>query len=378
MGISADGFAFGAGLAYFSAMNDIVLNALASVADPASGAPLNRSGRIDGADLRDGVATLVLKPGAAGEDTAALREAIQTALTAHPQIERARVIIEAALNTKAKPAKPAGGASDAPRKPPAKAIIAVASGKGGVGKSTTAANLAAACVKMGLTVGLMDADIYGPSAPRLFGLSEVSGIQKSEHGIEPLEAHGVKLVSMGFLVGERDPVVWRGPMVTGAIRQFLTEVNWGDLDVLIIDMPPGTGDAQLAIAQGAPISGVVIVSTPQTLALDDARKAVALFDRTAIPVLGIIENMSFFLCPSCGEGTEIFGRGGARAEAELLGVPFLGEIPLHPELRQASDEGRLVASGDGPVAKAFQRAAAGMLHALEGAHRPAPEIVFED
>ena len=378
MGISADGFAFGAGLAYFSAMNDIVINALASVADPASGAPLNRSGRIDGADLRDGVATLVLKPGAAGEDTAALREAIQEALTAHPGIERVRVIIEATLNTKAKPAKPAAGAAEAPRKPPAKAIIAVASGKGGVGKSTTAANLAAACVKMGLSVGLMDADIYGPSAPRIFGLNEVSGLQKSEHGIEPLEAHGVKLVSMGFLVGGRDPVVWRGPMVTGAIRQFLSEVNWGDLDVLIIDMPPGTGDAQLAIAQGAPISGVVIVSTPQTLALDDARKAVALFDRTAIPILGIIENMSFFLCPSCGEGTEIFGRGGARSEAELLGVPFLGEIPLHPELRQASDEGRLVASGDGPVAKAFQRAAAGMLHALEGAHRPAPEIVFED
>jgi ATP-binding protein involved in chromosome partitioning len=378
MGISADRFAFGAGLAYLSDMNDIVLNALASVADPASGAPLNRSGRIDGADLRDGVATLVLKPGAAGEDTTALREAIQVALTAHPEIERARVIIEAALNTKSKTPKPDTAGTGARGKAPAKAIIAVASGKGGVGKSTTAANLAAACVKMGLSVGLMDADVYGPSAPRIFGLNDVSGLQKSEHGIEPLEAHGVKLVSMGFLVGERDPVVWRGPMVTGAIRQFLNDVNWGDLDVLIIDMPPGTGDAQLAIAQGAPISGVVIVSTPQTLALDDARKAVSLFDRTAIPILGIIENMSFFLCPSCGEGTEIFGRGGARAEAELLGVPFLGEIPLHPELRQASDEGRLVASGDGPVAKAFQRAAAGMLHALEGAHRPAPEIVFED
>ncbi len=357
-------------------MNETVLNALASVADPASGAPLNRSGRIEGADLRDGVATLVLKPGAAGEDASALREAIQAALTAHPEIERARVIIEAALS--AKTPKPEPDDASKAAKAPAKAIIAVASGKGGVGKSTTAANLAAACVKMGLSVGLMDADVYGPSAPRIFGLSEVSGLQKSEHGIEPVEAHGVKLVSMGFLVGERDPVVWRGPMVTGAIRQFLNEVNWGDLDVLIIDMPPGTGDAQLAIAQGAPISGVVVVSTPQTLALDDARKAVSLFDRTAIPILGIVENMSFFLCPSCGEGTEIFGRGGARSEAELLGVPFLGEIPLHPELRQASDEGRLVGSSDGPVAKAFQRAAAGMLHALEGAHRPAPEIVFED
>ena len=207
----------GLGSPISSVMNDIVLNALASVADPASGAPLNRSGRIEGADLRDGVATIVLKPGAAGEDTAALREAIQSALTNQPEIERARVIIEAALNTKAKPAKET---SDAPHAAPAKAIIAVASGKGGVGKSTTAANLAAACVKMGLSVGLMDADVYGPSAPRIFGLNDVSGLQKSEHGIEPLEAHGVKLVSMRFLVGDRDPVVWRGPMVTGAIAKI--------------------------------------------------------------------------------------------------------------------------------------------------------------
>jgi len=356
-------------------MSDIVLSALAAVADPATGAPLPQSDRIAGADLRDGVATVVLKPGQADEDPAALRAAIQTALTQSSQIERARVIIETSLGKKGPAKKPGVGAPAG--ESPAKAIIAVASGKGGVGKSTTAANLAAACVKMGLSVGLMDADVYGPSAPRLFGLTDVPGLQKSEAGIEPLEAYGVKLVSMGFMVGERDPVVWRGPMVTGAIRQFLSEVNWGDLDVLIIDMPPGTGDAQLAIAQGAPISGTVIVSTPQTLALDDARKAVALFDRTAIPVLGIVENMSFFLCPHCGEGTEIFGRGGARGEAELLGVPFLGEIPLHPDLRQASDEGRLVAAGEGPVASAYLRAAEGMLQALEGAHRPAPEIVFE-
>jgi ATP-binding protein involved in chromosome partitioning len=159
-------------------------------------------------------------------------------------------------------------------------------------------------------------------------------------------------------------------MVTGAIRQFLGEVNWGDLDVLIIDMPPGTGDVQLAVAQGAPISGVVIVSTPQNLALDDAKKAAALFDRTAIPILGVLENMSFFLCPNCGETAEIFGRGGVRAEAELIGAPFLGEIPLHPELREASDEGRLVVSGEGPVAKAFERAADAMLHQAAEMQRP--------
>lgn len=356
-------------------MSEPFLAALTSVADPSTGAPLPASGRIAGADLRDGVATIVLKPGAEGENTDALRASIQAALAGRPGIDRVRVIVEAALGRREAQAKKA---ETGRVKAPARLVIAVASGKGGVGKSTVAANLAGACVKLGLSVGLMDADVYGPSAPRIFGLADAPGLRKTESGIEPLVAHGVKLVSMGFLVGPRDPVVWRGPMVTGAIRQFLGEVNWGDLDVLIIDMPPGTGDAQLAIAQGAPITGAVIVSTPQDLALDDARKAIALFDRTAIPILGLVENMSYFLCPHCGEGTEIFGRGGARAEAALIGAPFLGEIPLHPELRLASDQGRLVASGDGPVASAFLRAAEAMLHQAQAVQRPAPEIVFED
>ncbi|XBQ15914.1 MAG: Mrp/NBP35 family ATP-binding protein [Oceanicaulis sp.] len=356
-------------------MTDLLLNALSAVPDPSTGTPLPQSGRVAGADLRDGVATIVLKPASGEEDVAALREAIQSALSGVEGVTRSRVIVETSLE-KARPKPKTGG--NEPIKPPARAVIAVASGKGGVGKSTVAANLAGACVKLGLKVGLMDADVYGPSAPRIFGLTGVPGLRKSDAGIEPVSAHGVKVVSMGFLVGERDPVVWRGPMVTGAIRQFLGEVNWGDLDVLIIDMPPGTGDPQLAIAQSAPISGVVIVSTPQNLALDDAKKAIALFDRTAIPVLGVIENMSFFLCPHCGEGTEIFGRGGARGEAELTGAPFLGEIPLHPELREASDAGRLVALGDGPVASAFGRAAEAMLHQAQAVQRKAPEIVFED
>ncbi len=363
----------GAPRVYFRDMTDALSKALNDVIDPATGATLGAAERVGGLDLRDGVATIVLRPGPQGEDINALRAAVASALEGRDGVTRTRVIIETQLSSAPK-AKPK--AVPAPARPPARRIIAVASGKGGVGKSTVAANLAGACVKLGLKTGLMDADIYGPSAPRIFGLSDAPGLRKTDAGIQPLEAHGVKLVSMGFLVGERDPVVWRGPMVTGAIRQFLNEVDWGDLDVLIIDMPPGTGDAQLAIAQGTPISGVVIVSTPQTLALDDARKAVALFDRTEIPILGIIENMSFFLCPHCGEGTEIFGRGGARAEAELIGAPFLGEIPLHPELREASDAGRLVASGDGPVAKAFLRAAEAMLLNVEAAHRPAPEIVF--
>ncbi|MCP2670111.1 Mrp/NBP35 family ATP-binding protein [Maricaulaceae bacterium EIL42A08] len=356
-------------------MTDVLISALNGVIDPTSGQPLNKSGRIDGIDLKDGVATLILKPGADGEDIAALRARIDAALTALDGVERTRTIIETTLSRGSSKPQPQ---QSSPVAAPARFVIAVASGKGGVGKSTVAANLAGACAKMGLKTGLMDADIYGPSAPRLFGLTDVPGLKKENGGIEPLEAHGVKLVSMGFLVGERDPVVWRAPMVTGAIRQFLGEVNWGDLDVLIIDMPPGTGDVQLAVAQGAPISGTVIVSTPQNLALDDAKKAAALFDRTAIPILGVLENMSFFLCPSCGETSEIFGRGGVRAEAELIGAPFLGEIPLHPELREASDEGRLVVSGDGPVAKAFERAADAMLHQAAAAQRAAPEIVFED
>lgn len=358
-------------------MDKTLLAALSGVVDQPSGKALSRAGRIAGADLRAGVATIVLTPGDPDEDVSALKAAIKQALEELDGVERARVIIEATLDRSA-PKRKANSGSNAPLEPPAKVIIAVASGKGGVGKSTVAANLAVACAKAGLATGLMDADIYGPSAPRLFGLTAAPGLQKIDGGIEPLEAHGVKLVSMGFLVGERDPIVWRAPMVTGAIRQFLGEVNWGPLDVLIIDMPPGTGDPQLAIAQGTPISGVVIVSTPQNLALDDAKKAVALFDRTAIPVLGFIENMSYFLCPHCGEGSEIFGRGGVRAEAELIGAPFLGEIPLHPELREASDAGRPVALGQGPVANAFERVAGAMMYEAGQGQKPAPEIIFEN
>lgn len=335
--------------------------------------------RLTSLDVRAGVATVVLSPaGLSPDDERALHAGIDACLIALAGVSRVRVIVESERAPRPKPAP----APVRPAMPPARFVIAVGSGKGGVGKSTVAANLAGACVRQGLRVGLVDADVFGPSAPRLFGLADAPGLRKTSSGIEPLQAHGVKLVSTGFLVGAREPVVWRGPMVTGAIRQFLTEVDWdggdGPLDVLIIDMPPGTGDAQLAIAQGVPISGAVVVSTPQTVALDDARKAMALFERTEIPVLGMIENMSFFLCPHCGEGSEIFGRGGVRAEAETMGVPFLGEIPLHPSLREASDEGRLVALEDGPLARAFASAASAMLETGRRANRPAPEIVFED
>jgi ATP-binding protein involved in chromosome partitioning len=337
--------------------------------------------RVSAVDVRSAIATIILTPpdgGDGADEEAGLRVRAEKAVLAVEGIERVRIIVE----TERRPVREAKRSAPSPAKAPAPLIIAVGSGKGGVGKSTVAANLAGACVRQGLRTGLVDADVFGPSAPRLFGLTEAPGLRKTDAGIVPLQAHGVKLVSTGFLVGGREPVVWRGPMVTGAIRQFLTEVDWdggdGPLDVLIIDMPPGTGDAQLAIAQGMPISGAVIVSTPQTVALDDARKAMALFERTEIPVLGMIENMSFFLCPHCGEGSEIFGRGGVRSEAGLMGVPFLGEIPLHPSLREASDEGRLVALEDGPLARAFASAAGAMLETARTANRPAPEIVFED
>lgn len=233
--------------------------------------------------------------------------------------------------------------------PGVKHIIAVASGKGGVGKSTVAANLALGFKALGLKTGVIDADIYGPSQPRLLG---ITGKPRVANGkvIQPLEGYGLKVMSMGFLVDEGTPVVWRGPMVVSALSQMLRETDWaggaGDLDVLVVDMPPGTGDIQLTISQNVPLSGAVIVSTPQDLALIDARKGIAMFKRVEVPILGIIENMSYFLCPSCGTRSDVFGHGGARAEAESLGVPFLGEVPLHMAIRETSDNGQPVTATD--------------------------------
>jgi ATP-binding protein involved in chromosome partitioning len=220
-----------------------------------------------------------------------------------------------------------------------KHMIAVASGKGGVGKSTTAVNLALAFQAIGLKAGILDADIYGPSQPRLLGLSGRPQVVRG-NTLRPMEAYGLKAMSMGFLVDEGTPIIWRGPMVVSALTQMLRDVDWGELDTLVIDMPPGTGDVQLTMAQQVPLSGAIIVSTPQDLALIDARKGLNMFRKVDVPVLGIVENMSFFVCPKCGERSDIFGHGGARLEAEKLGIPFLGGVPLDMEIRLTSDDGR--------------------------------------
>ncbi|MBX4896395.1 iron-sulfur cluster carrier protein ApbC [Rhizobium bangladeshense] len=259
------------------------------------------------------------------------------------------------------------------------AIIAVASGKGGVGKSTTAVNLALGLLANGLRVGILDADIYGPSMPRLL---KISGRPTQIDGriINPMENYGLKVMSMGFLVDEETAMIWRGPMVQSALMQMLREVAWGELDVLVVDMPPGTGDAQLTMAQQVPLAGAVIVSTPQDLALIDARKGLNMFRKVEVPVLGIVENMSYFIAPDTGTRYDIFGHGGARKEAERIGVPFLGEVPLTMNIRETSDAGTPLVASDpnGTVAGIYRDIAAKVWQQLGGqAQRPAPAIVFE-
>ena len=265
--------------------------------------------------------------------------------------------------------------------PAGTAVIAVASGKGGVGKSTTAVNLALALAESGLKVGILDADVYGPSIPKLLGLSGKPTVLGGRT-LAPMLGYGLRAMSIGLLVDEATPMVWRGPMVVSALRQMLTDVAWGDIDLLVVDMPPGTGDIQLSLAQQVPLAGAVIVSTPQDLALADARKGLAMFQKVDVPILGIIENMSTFVCPHCGERTDIFGHGGARDEAARLGVPFLGEVPLALAIRELSDSGRpvVVSAPDGPHAEAFRAIAAKVRDELDrrrGGGRKPPRIVIE-
>jgi ATP-binding protein involved in chromosome partitioning len=264
--------------------------------------------------------------------------------------------------------------------PGVSSIIAVASGKGGVGKSTTAVNLALGLRDLGMKVGILDADIYGPSLPKLLAIKEKPQTIDGKR-LKPIERYGLTVMSIGFLIEEETPMIWRGPMVMSALTQMLREVEWGTLDIMVVDMPPGTGDAQLTMAQQVPLKGSVIVSTPQDLALIDARRGIAMFNRVNVPVLGIVENMSTFICPNCGTRSDIFGHGGARREAERLGVPFLGEVPLEMKIRETSDSGSpIVASEpDSPHAAAYRSIAANVREQLGSgaAAKPVPKIVIE-
>lgn len=331
----------------------IILKALSTVNNPDTGKDVVSSGMITGLQVKDGhvVFAIEVDPERGphldplrkdAEKTVHALEGVLTvtvALTAErPQQQ------QAAPNAQAQAAKPQGKQGD-DLLPTVAAVVAVASGKGGVGKSTTSVNLALGLVKAGLRVGLLDADIYGPSMPRMLG---ITGKPVSHDGkiLEPMEKYGLKVMSLGFLVDEAEPMIWRGPMVQGALEQMMRDVNWGELDVLVVDMPPGTGDVQLTMAQRVPLAGAIIVSTPQDIALIDARKGLNMFRKVDVPVLGLIENMSYFNCPKCGERSEIFSHGGAREEAKQLNIPFLGEIPLDIIIRETSDSGNPIVVSD--------------------------------
>jgi ATP-binding protein involved in chromosome partitioning len=367
---------------------DDVLSALEAVPGPDGRTPLPASGALSDIVIHQGKVyfSIAVDPARAASFEA-LRKAAEDCVKALPAAVGALVTLtaEKPKGAAAAPAPPQPGpraqAATAQSGPPGvKHIIAVASGKGGVGKSTTACNLALGLAAEGLRVGVLDADIYGPSMPKLFGIRGRPKI-KTGRTLIPMEGYGCKVMSIGFLVEEDAAMIWRGPMVISALNQMLREVDWGDLDVLVVDMPPGTGDAQLTMSQSVPLAGAVIVSTPQDLALIDARRGVAMFQKVNVPILGVIENMSYFLCPSCGTRSDIFGHGGARDEATRIGVPFLGEIPLHMEIREKADSGMpvVVTSPDSGHAKAYRAIATSLWAALEGgtARKAAPRIVIE-
>ena len=379
--------------------HDDIARVLDSVRDAQTGHSLLALSKLDGFRLEDGRLSVAL---AASREQAAnltpLCDEAKTALEKLPGVQTATVILTAhrapaapgsapaaatgpAPSHAPAPARAAGGghrpfggpapAADAQVLPDVKAIIAVASGKGGVGKSTTATNLAIGLAQEGLRVGLMDADIHGPSLHRMLGTNTKP--EAREGRLQPMEVWGLRAVSIGMLVDEKQAMIWRGPMVMGAINQFLTDVDWGPLDVLVVDMPPGTGDAQLSLMQKVPLAGAIIVSTPQDIALIDARRGVTMFEKMKVPVLGLIENMSYFCCPNCGHNTELFGHGGAKKEAETLGIPFLGEVPLLADIRATGDAGApIVASApESEGAKAFRHiariTAKALLHAAKKA-----------
>ncbi|HEV2624426.1 MAG TPA: iron-sulfur cluster carrier protein ApbC [Xanthobacteraceae bacterium] len=377
---------------------DDVLAALGKISSP-DGVPLPATGKLSEIVVADGkVFFSITVDSAAVQQWESVRERAQHAIRALPGVQSVMAALtaeraggatprpQAPPVGRGRPSGPPGGPPGSPPGGPAaptgipgvQAIIAVASGKGGVGKSTTAVNLALALRDLGLKVGILDADIYGPSMPKLLAIRErpqtIGG-----NRLRPIERFGMPVMSIGFLIEEETPMIWRGPMVMSALTQMLREVEWGTLDVMVVDMPPGTGDAQLTMAQQVPLKGAVIVSTPQDLALIDARRGIAMFRRVNVPVLGIVENMSMFICPQCGARSDIFGHGGARREAERLGVPFLGEVPLDIAIREKSDSGTPVVATvpDGVHAKFYREIATRVRDGLAATSRAAPKIVVE-
>lgn len=380
-----------------------ILDALKSVRDPENDNDIISLNMVTGLVIKDGNVGFAIEVAPErGPKLEPLRKAAEDIVHALPGVLSVTAVLTAHSSSgqsTAPQAAPARSTSPAPaaggQRPPAKggagqqrqmvpgvgAIVAVASGKGGVGKSTTATNLSLALSRLGLKVGLLDADIYGPSLPRMMG---ITGKPTSPDGkiLKPMENFGIKCMSMGFLVAEDTPMIWRGPMVQSALQQMLRDVEWGELDILIVDMPPGTGDAQLTMAQQVPLAGAVIVSTPQDIALIDARKGLNMFRKVDVPVLGIIENMSVFICPSCGHESHIFSHGGAKKEAETLGMHFLGEMPLHMDIRITSDEGRpiVISEPDGEHAQRYLKIAQTVWDRVSsdgGTTRQSPTIVMQ-
>jgi ATP-binding protein involved in chromosome partitioning len=363
-----------------------ILESLGHIADPDRGSDIVSLGMVSGLVIRDGnVAFAIEVDRERGAQLEPLRKEAEKAVEALPGVLSVTAVLTAQAPPRnrpaSRPAEPAGARQARGGVPGVSAIVAVASGKGGVGKSTVAANLALGLKANGLRVGVLDADIYGPSMPRMLG---ISGRPRSRDGksLIPMENYGLKCMSMGFLVPEDTPMIWRGPMVMSALQQMLREVEWGELDIMVVDMPPGTGDAQLTMAQQVPLAGAVIVSTPQDIALLDARKGLNMFKKVDVPVLGIVENMSYFLCPHCGGRSEIFSHGGAREEAARLGTEFLGEVALDLEIRETSDDGRPITVSDpgNPYSLVFREMAARIWEKVAGdgaQRRPPPRIVIE-
>ncbi len=340
-----------------------ILDALSSVADPDSGTDIVGAGMVSGIRVQNGHVTFSIeidpaKVSKLGTALETLRQAAEKAVQGIAGVERVTAVLTAERPAQPAQSAPPHPANPMPRQPIGRhannkkielpnvaAIVAVASGKGGVGKSTTAVNLALALAKGGKKVGLLDADIYGPSLPRMMGI-RTKPTQTEDGKLAPMMAFGLKCMSMGLLVDEDTPVIWRGPIATGALEQLMSDVAWGSLDVLVIDMPPGTGDIHLTLAQRVPLTGAVVVSTPQDIALIDARKGLNMFKKVDVPVFGIIENMSYFIAPDTGKRYYIFGEDGAKREAERLGVPFLGGVPLVMKIRETSDAGTPIVATD--------------------------------